>query len=114
MGTSYTQLERKLTLSELESAYVSQTLVHERQRTAMYSTLSDYVGFNTHNTLGLTGLYTDFVRFVIRNGSQLNRKLTLGEFFRYANKYRIISCKKEVKDFAELNRIKVKKATSHS
>jgi hypothetical protein len=110
MGLSYTQLQNKLTSYDLEIAYLSQVLADEIEKGAMYSTLSDFVDFNAHYTLGMTGLYTDFVKFVIRNGKQVNRKLTLSEFFRYANKYRIISCKKDVKDFAELNRIKVKKA----
>lgn len=108
MGLSYSQLDRKCELAQMEAAVAANTVVEERAQSNRWMVLQEYCDFNVALTFSAINWYKEFQDFVYRNGSELKRKLTVDEFFLFGMKYRVLKTKPT--NFAAFKNVRIKKA----
>ena len=103
---NYTQLSAYASDCLIEADQTAYILLKERR----YWLLQEYCSFNVRGIM-LLGWYMDFIEFTIQHGQELRRPFTLDEFLTWAQRYRIIRCTHfDPQSFAELKKIKIKKA----
>jgi len=106
---NYKQLEQYASKLELVSDELAHNVVTTRKETANLSVLQNYCDFNVFHTVGLMpGLYgRNAIKFVNRNGKQLKRKLTHGEFILFCDRFRIASMRYDIRNFEHFKQIKI-------